>query len=185
MKALRIILLVTGLVPALPGDFLAQQATPIAPGDRVRVTAPAVNPGPLHGTVVSMDPDSVVLEVEGREEPLAFSAASITALDVSRGQKGEAVLGGILGGIAGVILGVSVYNGSKEDCGPEDSLCELGNFDDSLVVLALAGVGAGVGALIGSLFKSERWEAVPLDEIHVTALPLYRGGVAVSASIKF
>ncbi len=45
-------------------------------------------------------------------------------------------------------------------------------------------VGAGIGALIGSQIRVDRWETVPLDRISVSLTPR-GGGLEVSAKFVF
>ena len=45
-------------------------------------------------------------------------------------------------------------------------------------------LGAGIGALIGSASKTDRWETVPLDEIRVGLSPFASDGVAVSVLLR-
>jgi hypothetical protein len=59
-------LLVAALVLTVWVDLFAQQEPPVAPGDRVRVTAPDEVSGRFVGTVMEIGADTCVLEVEGR-----------------------------------------------------------------------------------------------------------------------
>ncbi len=90
----RIVSLVAALVLTAQADLFAQQEPPVAPGDRVRVLAPTIVAGErLVGTIVSMGPDTCVLEIEGRSDPTALPVAPVTRLEVSRGQKSHTLLG--------------------------------------------------------------------------------------------
>lgn len=48
----------------------------------------------------------------------------------------------------------------------------------------MGGVGAGVGAAIGAVARTDRWETVPLDDIRVGLSPVTPDGVAVSATLR-
>ncbi len=152
---------------------------PVAPGDRVRVTAWSVVPGRPVGTVVSLGADTCVLEVEGRAEPLTLPLASVTRLEVSRGQESNVGKGALTGGLIGAAFGlfVGLIVGSDPEFFGENA------FANSVAVLG--GAGIGVGAIIGSLSTSDRWEEVPLERLHVSIVPQRHGGLSVSAAIIF
>jgi hypothetical protein len=176
MIAPRIALLVAALVLTAPVDLFAQQEPPVAPGDRVRVTAPTIDPDPFVGTLVSMGADTCVLEIEGRAEPLALPLASVTSLEVWRERESKlaqgAAIGVLIGGAVGAALGAAV-------CRVEDEVCAVPS----------GGIGASVGLLFGLLVGEEsgrdRWEVVDLQSVRVSLTPLGRRGLAVSASIRF
>ena len=45
--------------------------------------------------------------------------------------------------------------------------------------------GAGIGGLIGAFVKTDRWEAVPLDQLRVSVVPQRGGRFALGLSISF
>ncbi len=178
-------LLVAALAVAVPSNLYSQDEPQVIPGDRVRVLAPSVSPDRLVGTMLAMDPDSCVLDVEGRYKPVAVPLASLTSLQVSRGKRSlagpGAVVGMLTGGIAGVSLALSA-------CKVEGA-CRSNGEDKTVVVALVLGVGgaalgAGVGALLGAFKKVDRWEEVPLDAIRVGPAPNAPGGVAISVSLR-
>lgn len=178
MIALRILSLVVALVLTAPAVLFAQQEPPVAPGDRVRVTAPTEFSGRLVGTVMEIGADTCVLEAK-RAEPLALPLASVTMLEVSD-QKSWPITGAAVGALlGGIIWATAEYAGCIYRCSPEKAK------EDALLGGAKGvAVGAGIGALIGSAIKTDRWEEVPLDRLRVTIVPQRRGGFVVSASIR-
>ena len=60
-----------------------------------------------------------------------------------------------------------------------DSAAAVGGF------LLGGAVGAGLGAVIGAGFKSDRWEAVPLDRVGMSLMPRLDGGLALGMQLKF
>jgi hypothetical protein len=46
-------------------------------------------------------------------------------------------------------------------------------------------VGAGVGALIGTAIKTERWQEVPLDRVRVSFGPQRNGRFGFGLSVSF
>ncbi len=187
MKALKVTALILTLLPAAPVSLLAQQAPPVAPGDRVRVTAPGIQSQRFVGTVIETGADTCLLKVEGRPAPLPLALAAVTQLEVSRGQANKGKTGAIIGGAVGAGIGVAVIISSyEEDCSSQllSDLCEFGNAMALLSPLALGVAGAVLGNVIGKSIESERWEEVPLDRLRVGLSPVTADGVAVFASLR-
>ncbi|UCC84509.1 MAG: hypothetical protein JSW46_06165 [Gemmatimonadota bacterium] len=178
MGAPQNLLLVAAFVLTASVDLFAQQEPPVAPGDRVRVTAPTIDPDTFVGTVVAMGADACVLEVEGHAGPLPLPLASVTSLEVSRGQKSRTLWGAGIGLVAGGAAGAAI--GSASSRGDEWS---------GLGTLAYAAGGAWLGLLfgaaIGAVIRTERWEVVDLQSVRLSLTPLGRSGVAVSVSVSF
>jgi hypothetical protein len=51
--------------------------------------------------------------------------------------------------------------------------------------LVFGAAGGLVGLGIGALFKTERWEEVPLDQLRVSVAPQPDGRLGVSVSLEF
>jgi hypothetical protein len=112
--------------------------------------------------------------------------ASIEKLEVFRGQSSKVVKGVALGSLLGATVGPGVTaagcssvaasfgGGGLEDCGRE---LTIGAF-----VGAVA--GAGIGALIGSGSKIDRWEEVPLERLRVTIVPQRGGELRFGVSVR-
>ncbi len=183
MIAPRITSLVVALILTASADLFAQQEPPVAPGDRVRVSRLGTVP-PLVSTVLAFKADTLVLDAEDRVAPLEVPLSLVKKVEVSRGQKSNAVSGALWGGLVGAafgaILGVAAWSGSDSDdfisFGPEAVAVGAG---------VLGGVGAGVGLLIGAATRSDRWEEVPLDRLRVNMVSRRNGGLAIRLSLAF
>lgn len=178
-------LLVAALAVVPSGNLLAQQNSPVVTGDRVRVSAPSVSEDPLVGTVLVMDSDSCVIDVEGRYKPVAVPLTSLESVEVYRGQRSFAAQGAAGGAIGGGIIGVGL---AIKVCHDWDA-CRWDNENKTLLVTVVAGVGgavlgAGLGALVGAFSKTDSWEELPLDEIRVGPAPIVGDGFAVSVSLR-
>jgi hypothetical protein len=179
MLAPRIPCLVVALLLTASAHVFAQEEPPVAPGDRVRVTVPTNDPDRLVGTVVETGADTCLLAVQNRADTLALSFASVTSLEVSRGQKSHELLGGAIGLFVGFL--------------PIYGLCHAGSCGDQSegveeCCLRAGAVGGAIGGLLGVLIGSVRvdqWEEVPLDQLRVSIVPQRRGGLAVSVSVSF
>jgi hypothetical protein len=185
MSAPRIASLVAVLVLTASVDLFAQQGPPVAPGDRVRVTAPTIDPDMFVGTLVAMGADTCVLEVEGRAEQLALPLASVEKLEVSLGQKTKAGQYAGAYALAGLAAGLGVAAAVCRDEGCVTNAGNMAGYFTVALVAAGAGVGALVGAGIGSAIEVDDWAVVDLQSVRVGLTPLGRRGLAVSVSVAF
>ncbi len=153
----------------------APHARPVvAPGARVRVTAPLMAPEPLVGTVLKLDADTIFLTgVALRRGKVAVPVASVKRLEVSRGRSSLALQFAVIGFIAGAWIGANAVENQS-----------FYSIDEPLATLAgVAVVGGVAGAVVGSAIGSEQWEVVPLDRLRSgmsrgakrVARPLRRG----------
>jgi len=81
------------------------------------------------------------------------------------------VVGFWVGAVGGAVIARSLMN--DEDSEFEGSDFSLGEYAGAVLGGALLGglAGAGLGALVGSTIKTDRWEAVPLDRLRVGVVP--------------
>jgi hypothetical protein len=191
MIAIRIASLAVAITLTVPVDTLAQQATFLAPGTRVRVSAPAVAGKRLEGTVARLDADTMVVRSDGWGADLAVPLGSVTALDVSGGRKSRALKFGGIGAAIGAVVGTFLMIVDEGTSAPDVDIT-----DDEAPVEWVAGpvwqkvrypvvsaaAGFGIGAIIGAAFPGERWEAVPLEGLRISVAPLPAKGVVLSAS---
>jgi hypothetical protein len=165
----------------LPGEAQAQaqpkSVSPIAVGTRIRLRAPTVVSGRIEGMIIEMDESSFLIGVNDRV-PLTVSRQAISQLDMSTGQRRQALKGMIMG--AGIGLAVFTLAGAAYQGDGSGSARDWA----SLLGTGLGG-GAIWGAGIGALIKSDRWSAVPLERVRVSRAPTQRGGVRLSLSVRF
>lgn len=129
------------------------QALEVPPGTRVRVTAEEGGPGRVTGSLVYIDPDSLVVRPRGESPALSLPFARVEMLEVSRGRDSRAgarqgvTWGVYLGAAVGVIAGALSASGTSADTG------------ESAVIGAVGGavLGGGLGAAAGAIFPPERW----------------------------
>jgi hypothetical protein len=180
MNAARIASLVAALVLAAPITLLAQQESLLAPGDRIRVTAPSLGVEQLVCALSAFSPDSVV--VEDRGTLLSLPLASVTKLEVYRGQQSRAgkgaVTGLLVGGGVGALFGLIAAGAEGAETG-----YVLGG------ALIFAGLGGGVGALVGAGVGQrrlvERWEPVLLYPSQGRLPPPAGPRLAIGVSLRF
>src|SRR5262245_20760330 len=133
----------------------APTSSPLTPGTRVRVTTREAG-GPelsLVGPLSTFDSQTLALSVEGGPDRVALRRPSITRIEVSRGKRGHAGMGLLLGAVLGLTAVVLHDAGCEPDCSESDSKAGF--------AAAAIGGGALVGAGVGALLRSERWESLP------------------------
>ena len=175
MRVGNISMLLIPFILTLSTDLIAQEALPIKPGDRVRVTSPEYEWRPI-GTVITLDADSLVVKVVGYRDPITLPLSVLTQLEVTRAKRpiGKNALVGLgagaaLGGLFGFIV-------AEEDdyFGPSDSAIIGAGFFGS--------IGLVFGALTG-VIPVDYWEEVPLDQIRVGISPQPNGRLVFSVSL--
>ena len=170
----------SGLVAVFRSPAAAQDVPPVTRGMRVRVWAPQLPDEKQAGTLVDLRGDTLFLQAE--HDTVGIPRASLTRLEISRGQRlhtGEgALLGFTIGAGAGALVGLVAANGQNCDggCG-------------GLGALLIGGIGAGAGLIIGTVvggnMKTDCWEEVPPDRFRVGVLPQRGGRIAFAAQVRF
>ncbi len=166
----------------VPSEMAAQES--LASGSRVRVTA--LDCG-LRGRATlrfrALRADTLVLDTT--ECPLA----SVTHLDVDRGQKSHARLGAVIGSLTGALSGAVIGFSLGDD--PPFLSRDGGPFpfsagNKAAIGFFLGGLGGAIiGVQIGSGFHDEQWEEVPLERLSVSLAPQRDGRFALGFSVRF
>jgi len=143
------------LVCGLASTLAAQNPHPLRVGDRVRLsvvpvagpTAEASGPKRLVGSLMRLTADSAAVYDDERAETVAVALDAVRGIEISHGRHGHGGRGALIGLAAGLAGGVA-----SESSGGDYKGLAVG-------ALGLGGalVGTGVGALVGSLIRSERW----------------------------
>lgn len=155
-------------------DLAAQvEVVGLAPGTRVRLTAPGVAEKRVTASIVYMDSDSLVLQRGRNPERLVIPARNVERLEISRGRSHSL---GTLRGIGLGALGGGLFLGGAQVV----SEGVVGGWT-TLIFISGAILGAPVGAVIGGIIGVERWEARPLwPRTSFGAAPADRVGLRVS-----
>jgi hypothetical protein len=154
------------------------QVLPLQPGQRVRVTAPALGILKQPGSFQAQHGDTLVVIADSvRHYPLT----SVTRLERYRGRGSAWATGLGVGAIVGAMVGSGV--GVAVAAGEDDP------FISHEVIVAAGGVtgavsGALVGLIVGGLIKTDKWEKVPLERLRVSVVA-QRNGFGLGASIAF
>jgi hypothetical protein len=159
-------------------SLAAQDSVHIATGNRVRVTAPRISGTRIVGTYARMDADTFVVEVGG--DTRSFPRTAVIRLEVSVGRKGNAEKGALYGALLGAGIGALALGTS--------SLCADLEAGGTCALVGAGGGGLGgllIGALIGSVSKTDRWQTVPVAAAPVSYLRWDRRRLLLGASIGF
>ena len=161
----------------------------LAPGSRVRVTAPAT--GRLVGTLVSATADSVQVELTAGSS-VTLPRTSLSALELSAGVRRQgwrgAGIGLLVGAGVGGVIGLATYRSVEcYDNVVEGFFCDLVNRTSRSVTVvsdaAMVGTaGAIVGALIGQV-GHESWVRVPLLRERTRVGMVGRSGFGVTIAM--
>jgi len=158
----------------------AQQGPPIETGSRIRVTAPALGVDKLVGTSVEVDATRIRVQADDQAAAMTISLTEVTRLEVSQGRKSNALAGLGIGFLGGAAIGGLVAMQFDEE-GGDSSQGQYFLFGAVVGGAAFGAIGAGIGALV----KTERWEEVPLDRLRVSIVPLRDGRLALGLSVAF
>ncbi len=140
------------VVCGAPG--LRAQGPPLSAPARVRVLASPLGTAPVIATVTARHGDSLLLSVPDRG-PVALPLAAVQRIEVSRGTRGKTAVGALVGLAVGTVA-TAVFLATF--CNDPDTLCASDEHVRAFAVIALP--ATGVGAIVGTLVRSERWERV-------------------------
>jgi hypothetical protein len=154
----------------LATDSVQQPWTPdsphiILPGQRTKITAPALVSHALVGKIYTIVPDTVVVVTDrfypGEPGAWRISLGKIKTYQIPEGYRAHTVTGAIVGTCIGVALSTAfalVDNDRRAS-------------DRAFPYPATVTGGGIIGALAGAITKSERWRTVPNDKLKL-GLPL-------------
>ncbi len=163
---------------------LGQESTVLSSGTLIRFTLAEQSPNDtaISGTFVNLSADSLAYRSALTNEVRTVPIDRLTSFDRRRSRDaGEGAVRGLkwgapIGGVFGLAVGVA--------CADQDEWwvyndCSAGEV--ALVSVVMAGIGGGVGALIGAALPGERWEPVSIQALRL-GVASRDGGVAWSVS---
>lgn len=154
------------------------QVDPPEPGARVRLTVPCElvpQPAPERrnlcvfvGKLAGWRTDAIDLDVDGRRS--SYNLNTVSRLEVSRGSRSRKLLGAGIGFVVGVGGAYHLFHS-----GGSTGMCDQSANQDAidsgycLGIYGLGGLaGAGLGALIGSRIRTERWQSVSHGRVRIS-----------------
>ena len=146
----------------------------IQAGDRIRYrTGTGYDEKTGKATVLETGPDW--LRVEDKKGEFRLEKSKLESLAVLRGKQRNPAGGAIIGFVPGALFG-AFMGGVACDGSPSCNILPA--------TLAGGGIGAVVGAGIGALVKTDRWQNAPLQKVRFAVAPA-RGGVRAALSLSF
>ncbi len=184
MPMTKLILSVAALTLAISQTSLAQDASVLGAGTRVRLTSPALDSSVQVGRVVSATRDTISFRSDANPVTRTLAVKDLTSIEISGGMEThrgrDALYGLAIGGGAGAILGAATYK-KPQNC---FIFCDTRGFDAAAGALSGGLVGTLVGAfIVGSFDKTERW--VPLRKTASIQIAPMHGGMGVALSARF
>jgi hypothetical protein len=158
----------------LAGGSLAAHAQPGSPavGTAMRLTMRG-QPSQVHGTIASTSPTAwTIAHPNGSDSAYILNDVALAETRVSHR---HTLRGALIGGGIGLVAGIALVLATEDDpCEGTTGFC-VDIAPEAANTVALVGaplIGAGAGALIGSLFKSTRWvpTVVPRTTVGATRI---------------
>ncbi|MEJ2548682.1 MAG: hypothetical protein P8125_12865, partial [Gemmatimonadota bacterium] len=91
--------------------------------------------------------------------------SDLATLEISRGKKGHWVRGTLIGTVIGITAGLIIAQNSTADVDPDNWFSGAAEpLEDAGIVFLSTLSGMVLGAAVGGLIKTEKWEDVPLPD---------------------
>ena len=192
----RIVLIV---LVASRAPLIAQEPPPLDAGHRVRLTFPCESADAglagsepracrAEGSLARLIGDTIVLAA-GKSEAATTSAYDlneVSRVEVSTGTKSHWLTGAAIGFVVGGTVAYLALSsgGSTSTCDQSANQDAISVGECIALATAVGGLpGFGLGALVGTFIRSERWQQVPLDRLRVSVGPGPGSGLGLAIVI--
>ena len=147
----------------------AQDSVVVAPGVRVRLVTDSIR---VVGNLMRRVEDSITILDARSHATHVLSLNAVRVFEISRGKRRRTGRGALIGLVSGAGAGiVSTLVLCRSGC------TSSGGDWTGFIAVVLTGAGAvagvGVGALIGSQIRSERWDRAAVSGIRVGLIPTW------------
>jgi hypothetical protein len=175
----------------------AQSEQPFEIGEILRITAPLSGLEQHIARFLRLYRDTLTVQADSE---LAFPAADVTRLDVSRGFSSRTTLVGMAAGaFTGMVIGIAMASDKGSEftstSGGETNMPppigsgtnESSGTLSGAVVGPIAGalIGAFVGGVVGKAMRKHRWEEAPLDKLRLGFALAPGGCLSLRMSLTF
>jgi hypothetical protein len=136
--------------------------------------------------LVQVQGDSITLSKDA--VTTAYNLTVVRGVEMSRGRRSHGLLGAGVGFLLGSLAAYAVLSS-----GGSTALCDQSANQDALQTTECLGLsaaagglpGAGLGALIGTLIRSERWEPVSTGQLREGRAPGAVGSLRLTLQLAF
>jgi hypothetical protein len=128
------------------------------------------------GNLISCSDDSIVIvDSTLNGETHFIPTSSVKRFYVSVGKKRQTLRGMMIGAGLGAVLGIFSILGDPDVSNGDDPDAYVDNFPQN--ALAITGIGALIGGVIGWNFKADRWHEIERDEwpVDLSVSPTKKG----------
>ena len=197
----RIALFIAAVAVAGPTLLAAQAHDSIARGSHIRLSVPVLSGDLITGRVIAIDDRRILFRPDDARvfggDSLWVQSSDIQSIQVNRGPRARwpSTLGyGVVGSLAGAAAGALIWPlVSSSACLPQgiakdsaigclEVLADGGKRRDGALMFGAA--GAVIGAVVGYLTSSPRWENIGGENVSVTITPRV-SGVEIKTAIRF
>ncbi len=145
-----------GFVLLASASLAGQTVSDLEPGLRIRVNAPSMYDRPAIGALEGIDAAGLRMRLEAGGN-LNVPRDVVDGIDVSGGLRSHRLKGAAVGGLVGFTGGLIAAAHGRED---DPFMPGFDRTVEVIGVVVMTAAGAGVGALVGALIRTERWEEV-------------------------
>lgn len=186
----RALIVGSALLIATVSPLLGQTKPTLRPGVGVRVKLdsestgrvagdPVVESTAITGTFIDLSADSIAFQSTHTGRVNTVPIGRLSRLEVQRARTaGEAAFRGFkwgapIGGALGFLAGLA--------CATEEYWYSCSGAEVALTTFVLAGVGGGIGSVIGLALPGDVWDTVPLEELRLNV----KGDGSFAWSVSF
>lgn len=129
--------------------------------------------------------DTIALAVAG--STTSYSLNALRRLEVSGGRRSHWLAGAGVGFLVGAGAAFAVlYSGGSTSLCNQSANQDAMSSGECIGLTALGGLaGAGLGAVIGSRLRSERWQDVPIERLRLGLGPQVDGRFGLAFTVAF
>lgn len=150
-------------------------------GERVRLSMDEPGPTEMKGVLMGVEGSDLLITPDGGSEVVRVESSRIWRIQVSAGERRQALKGlgyGAAGGAGlGIVLGLASSDDS--DCG---FICFSAGEMAAMGGIFLGITGGVVGLIAGALTTETTWNDVPMSTVRPSIMPSGSGGVAFGLS---
>lgn len=113
--------------------------------------------------------------------------ASITSIEGYAGTRRHTLLGALIGAPIGALAGFGIANIANFDADVVEEVfrADVSKEDAGTYALAGAGIGAVLGAIVGSQIRTDRWETTSVSALQLQTGVSKTGSTTLSLTMRF